>query len=103
MPVFQTELEGDRLILLEAEPSADFNKSELEVRPSPMLAFERSMAAIGEIGRTLSARVRHELDGTGAETAEVTFGVKIDGAGSVMIAQESARSQFAVKIVVRVG
>jgi Trypsin-co-occurring domain 1 len=102
MPVFATQLEGDRLLLLEAETSGAFNKSELEFRPHPMSAFDHSMIAIADVGRVLAERARDGLTGTGVESAEVTFGVKIDGMGMVMLAQESSAAQFTVKLTIRV-
>jgi hypothetical protein len=101
MPVFVTQIEGDHLMLLEAETSGSFGKSDLEIRPNPMAAFDNSMDAMGQIGRIVAQRVQAQYAGTGIEKAEVTFGIKIDQAGAVMIAQESERSQFTVKLHVQ--
>lgn len=101
MPVFMTQLEGDTLMLIEAETSGAFAKSDLEIRPNPMAAFDNSIAAMGTIGRRIASAIRSEYDGTGIDSAEVTFGVKVDQAGAVMIAQENERSQFTVKLHVR--
>jgi hypothetical protein len=101
MPVFVTQIEGDQLMLLEAETTGSFGKSDLEIRPNPMAAFDNSMDAMGRIGRIVAERVQAQYAGTGIESAEVSFGIKIDHSGSVMIAQENERSQFTVKIHVQ--
>lgn len=101
MPVFMTQVEGDTMMLLEAETSGAFAKSELEIRPNPMAAFDNSIDAIGRVGRILAERIQAQYAGTGIDSAEVTFGIKIDGTGAVMISQENERSQFTVKINVQ--
>jgi hypothetical protein len=103
MPVFVTQLEGDTMMLLEAETSGAFAKSDLEIRPNPMAAFDNSVALIGTIGRIIGDRITNEYAGGGIEAAEVRFGVKVDGAGSVMLAQEGDKAQFVVKLTVRTG
>lgn len=103
MPVFVTQLEGDTMMLLEAETSGAFAKSELEIRPNPMAAFDNSVSMIGTIGRIIADRVAAEYSGGAIETAVVRFGVKVDGAGSVMVAQEGDKAQFTVTLTVRTG
>lgn len=102
MPVFVTQLEGDTLIPLEAETSGAFAKSELEIKASPMAAFDNSVAAMGNLGRVMAGRIQEQFAGTGIESAQVTFGIKVDHAGMVMIAQEKDRAQFNVTLNVRV-
>lgn len=103
MSVFATQLEGDRMILLEAGTSDTYSKSDLEFRPNPMAALERSMDAIGDVGRVVASRVRLDLHGTGVELADVSFGIRVDSLGTVMIAQQGENAQFTVKLSVRVG
>lgn len=103
MPVFVTQLEGDKMMLLEAETSGAFAKSDLEIRPNPIAAFDNSIDALGAIGTIVCDRLRDKFAGTPIETAVVTFGVKIDQAGAVMIAQVHDNAQFTVSLTVRVG
>jgi hypothetical protein len=103
MPVFVTQIEGDTMMLMEAETSGAFAKSDLEIRPNPMAAFDASLDALGRIGRVAAERLRQQYDGTGIESVELTFGIKTDGAGSVMIAQVNEAAQFTVKLSLRTG
>ena len=103
MPVFVTQLEGDTMMLLEAETSGAFAKSELEIKPNPMAAFDNSVALMGTIGRIMSERLAAEFGGGGVEKAVVSFGIKVDGAGSVMLAQETDKAQFALTLTLRTG
>ena len=103
MPVFVTQLEGDTMMLVEAETSGTFAKSDLEIRPNPMASFDQSVDMLGQIGRIIASRVASQYEGTGIESATVGFGVKIDGNGSVMLAQEGDKAQFRVTLNVRTG
>jgi len=102
MAQFVTQIEGEHMIMVEAETSGAFAKSELEIKANPMTAFDTSIGAITRLGKVLSNRVRTELAGTGTERAEVSFGIKCDQVGSVMIAQENEKAQFTVKVTIRV-
>lgn len=101
MPVFTTQLEGETLMLIEAETTGAFAKSDLEIRPNPMAAFHTAVVAMGTMGRVMSARIQKEYAGRGITSAEVSFGVKVDQAGSVMIALEAEKAQFIVKLNIR--
>jgi hypothetical protein len=103
MPVLVTQLEGDTMMLLEAETSGAFAKSEMEIRPNPMAAFDNSIAMMGTIGRIMGDRLSAEFAGGGIDSAVVKFGVKVDGAGSVLLAQEGEKAQFSVTLTVRTG
>jgi hypothetical protein len=103
MPVFVTQIEGDNLMLIEAETSGAFAKSESEIRANPMAAFENALDAIGRIGRVASQRIVGQTAGTSIETIDLRFGVKIDQQGGVMIAQENEAAQFTVKLSLRAG
>jgi hypothetical protein len=102
MAQFVTQIEGEHLIMVEAETSGAFAKSELEIKANPMTAFDTSISAIARLGRVLSTRLRTDLAGTGTERAEIVFGIKCDQVGSVMIAQENEKAQFTVKVSIRV-
>jgi NTP-dependent ternary system trypsin peptidase co-occuring protein len=101
MPVFVTQVEGDNLMLIEAETSGAFAKSETEIRANPMAAFDNALDAIGRIGRVASERLAAGVAGTTIEGVELRFGVKIDQAGSVMLAMENESAQFTVKLSFR--
>lgn len=102
MAQFVTQIEGDHVILMEAETSGAFAKSDLEIKPNPMGAFHVTLESIGLIGRVAAAKLRETLAGTGTETAELGFGIKCDQMGSVMIAQENEKAQFTVRMNIRV-
>jgi hypothetical protein len=103
MAQFVTQIEGDHIILMEAETSGAFAKSDLEIKPNPMAALGNSMEAVGRIGSLCSERLRAVLAGTGTESAEVSFGIKCDQIGSIMIAQEHEKAQFSVRLNIRVA
>ena len=102
MAQFVTQIEGDHIILMEAETSGAFAKSDVEIKPNPMAALENTLEAVGRIGRLCAGKLRVALVGTGTEHAEVVFGIKIDQIGSVMIAQENEKAQFTVRMNIRV-
>jgi hypothetical protein len=102
MAQFVTQIEGEHLVMVEAETSGAFAKSELEIKANPMTAFETSIGIMTRMGRVISSRVRAELAGTGVDRAEVVFGIKCDQVGSVMIAQENEKAQFTVRVAIRV-
>lgn len=101
MPQFVTQIEGDHIMLMEAETSGAFAKSDTEIRSNPMAAFENGVDAIGRIGRVISDRLHSQYAGTMIEHVDVTFGVKVDQAGAVMIAMENEAAQFTVKLSMR--
>ena len=103
MAQFVTQIEGDHVMLVEAETSGAFAKSEVEIKPNPMGAFDTTIDAIGRIGKVCSEKLRASLAGTGTESAEIVFGIKCDQMGSVMIAQENEKAQFTVRMNIRVA
>jgi hypothetical protein len=99
---FVTQIEGEHLLVVEAETTGALAKFDLEIKANPMTAFESCITAITRMGGVLSNRVRAELAGTGTERAEVVFGIKCDQVGSIMIAQENEKAQFTVRLSIRV-
>jgi hypothetical protein len=88
MATFMTELDdaGEVLFLMEAETTGAFAKSSLGVKPNPLKCFKQTVGAIGMMAEQLANGVGSKVSGTGVD-AEVTFGLKIDSAGMVMISQ----------------
>jgi len=101
MPVFVTQVEGDNLMLMEAETSGAFAKSDTEIRANPMAAFDNAFEAIARIGRAANDRLATMAAGTAIEQVELRFGIKVDQAGAVMIAMENEAAQFTVKLSFR--
>lgn len=102
MATFVTQIEGDTMMVMEAETSGTYAKSVDEVRGNPMAAFDNAISNAAAVSRILSHRMRLELAGTPVRTAEVGFGIKVNESGSVMIAMEGARAQFSVRLVIQV-
>ncbi len=95
MATFMTEIDqsGEQLMLLEAETTGAFSKSELEIKPNPLQCYKQSIGAIGEIAKVMATQIGEQTAGTGA-AVEVTFGIKIDGNGSVMISSMTSNCQL---------
>ena len=88
MATFMTELDdaGEVLFLMEAETTGAFAKSELDIRPNPLQCYKQAVGAIGLMAERMADSVGKAVSGTGVD-AEVTFAIKIDSAGMVMISQ----------------
>jgi len=95
MATFMTELDesGETIMLLEAETTGAFSKSELEIKPNPLQCYKQSIGAIGTIAKVMAHQIGDATAGSGADV-EVTFGIKIDGNGSVMIASMTGNCQL---------
>lgn len=100
MATFETELDddGEVLFLMEAETTGAFSKSSAGETPRPHLAFKQAVNAIGLMSSRLAHSVGSKIGGTGIEAA-VTFGIKIDASGQVMIAAETGNCQFSVQVI----
>lgn len=96
MALIQTRI-GDKAILLEAETTSAFSKSELEERPDPEKAMETSIDLLA----TLAAAVANQVGDAVPEggSAEVSFGIKVDAEGQVCVAKSIDDGQL--KCVVR--
>ncbi len=102
MASFVTQIEGDTMMVMEAETTGSYAKTSDEVRGNPMAAFDNAVNNAAVISRVMSHRLRMELAGTPVRTAEVGFGLKVTEKGSVMIAQEGTKAQFQVRLVIQV-
>lgn len=95
MASFMTELddEGKVRFLIEAETTGAFAKADAEVRPNPLTAYKQSVKAIALMSERMAASIGTAVKGTGVD-AEVTFGIKIDSGGAVMMSQQSSLCQI---------
>jgi hypothetical protein len=88
-----TQLDEQTKLVLEAEASGAFAKSDLEVRPDP----EKALVNAIDTARTLTRWLAHELGPTmrevGAE-AQIAFSLKADSQGMVMIGMRPGDGQF---------
>ena len=104
MATFVTQLEGNTMMVVEAETSGAFGKNEGSgQRANPMAAFDLAIETASSMCRIMSFRMAEALRGAPVSTTELDFGVKIDQHGTVMVAQEADRAQFKVKLTVRVN
>ncbi|NCG17485.1 MAG: hypothetical protein GWP91_00520 [Rhodobacterales bacterium] len=100
MATFETELDddGEVLFLMEAETTGAFSKSSAGETPRPHLAFKQAVNAIGMMGNRIATSVGPNIEGTGMQAA-ITFGIKIDASGQVMIASDTRNCQFSVQVI----
>lgn len=92
---YVTDLDDDTQIIIEAATSGAFAKSDLEVRPDPRLALQNAIATTSQIAQKFAESLRPTMSATGAD-AEVSFSMKCDHTGLVMIAMNPGEGQFSV-------
>ena len=97
MAFFITQISDDTEMLIEAETTGAFTKSDLEIRPDPLKAFLNSADAAAKLGLAFSERLAPTMAATHSDV-DVHFGLKVDGNGSVMISKESTGCQFQVTL-----
>ncbi len=90
-----TDLDDDTQIVIEAATSGAFAKSDLEVRPNPSLALQNAITTTGQIAQKFATELRPTMVATGAD-AEVSFSMKCDHTGLVMIAMNPGEGQFQI-------
>ncbi len=95
MAFFTTQVTDDVMLLIEAETTGAFSKSDLEIKPNPLMAFLNSVDAVAKLGTAFSDGLSPTMESAGCDV-EVLFGIKVDGNGSVMISKESNVCQFQV-------
>jgi len=88
------------MLLLEAETSGAFAKGELEERPVPEKATENAVRSAQLLAMYVADKLKPVLVDRGM-AAEIAFGIRCDGNGSVMVAQDPARGQLACKLIIR--
>lgn len=99
---YPTELDAETTLYIETETSGAFAKSDLEIRPDPLKALVNAI----EMAKTLSRHLAKEIKPALREynmDAELSFGVRCDGHGSVMIAMDKDKGQLSCKLTIRPG
>jgi hypothetical protein len=99
---YVTDLDDDTQIVIEAATSGAFAKSDLEVRPNPRLALQNAITTTGQIAQKFATELRPAMAASRAE-AEVSFSVKCDHTGLVMIAMNPTEGQFKVTLSFKNG
>ena len=94
---FPSELDENTTILIEAETSAAFAKSDMEERPDPRSAFLNAVALAAKLSSAVSDGFGTSIQGQGA-SGTATFGVRIASSGAVMLSQTLDRAQIQVAI-----
>ena len=97
MAFFVTRLDESTQCLIECETSGAFSKSDLEIKPDPEQAVIIAMSTIVKIAEVMG-RNSAQLKSAGANEFDIDFGIKVDGVGSVMIAQRVDEGQFRVAL-----
>ena len=75
-------------------------KSDLEIRPDPLTALRVAV----ETARTFAAHAARELRPTLADhgmDAEISFSIKCDGNGTVLLAQDPSVGQLQFKLLIK--
>ena len=93
MAFFKTKLNKTEYVMLEAETSGAFVKSDLEVRPDPETALLTALDTVAKVAVSLGEK----MAGATAST-EITFGVKIQPTGLVLISQRPDDGQISCTI-----
>ncbi len=99
---YPTNLDDETTLYLEAETSGAFAKNDLEIRPDPLTALASAIVSAEKFSRYIAKTMKPALREHGMD-AEITFGVRCDGFGAVMIAQDLGRGQLTCKLTIRPG
>ncbi len=99
---YMTDLDDETQLVMEAEAGGAFNKNDLEVRPNPQKAFKNAVETAKTLAGHLATELRPTLNATGAD-AEITFAIKCDSAGMVLISQRTSEGQFLCKLLFKSG
>ena len=84
---------GETKILLEAPVGAAFAKQDLDVLPDPEKAIENVISSIRLVAKHMAKEVGPALRGSGA-AFELSFAVRADNTGLVMISEQANLGQF---------
>jgi hypothetical protein len=93
---YQTRLDENTWILLDAESHGAFAKSELESDMTPATAFENTLELAHQVARAVSAKLSTDIDPRMAVNFD--FSIKVDAGGNVMIAPARNVGQFSVTV-----
>lgn len=92
---FKTQLNDSTWVLLEAEASQAFTKSALEGGDmSPETAFLNVAKVSAQIASAVAASLRPVIKANPGFEVEMSFALKSDGGGNVMIATQPTNGQF---------
>lgn len=95
---FESKIDDQTWLLIEAETSGAFSKSDFEdSKFTPQLAFLNLCTVSAQVALGLTRSLEERLGGTQAEV-DVTFGVKSDAHGNVMVAMKPDEGQFSVTV-----
>ena len=97
---YVTDLDDTTQVVIEAETSSAFAKSDLEVRPNPQHALVNAMNTASDFAKRLVLEFREAVDAAGGE-AELAFSMKCDHTGLVMIAMNPEEGQLRVSLKMR--
>ena len=95
---YATKLDENTRLLIEAEASGAFVKSDLEELPDPETAVLRMVDTVAKVGAAMAKQITPGFQGTGCSW-ELSFSVKADGFGTVMIANTPEAGQFKVSVI----
>jgi hypothetical protein len=97
MAFLTTQISDDVMLMLECETTGAFTKSDLEIRPNPLMAFLNSVDAMAKVSKAIADGVEPAMATTDTKM-DVRFGIKVDGNGSVLISKEQTGCQFLVTL-----
>jgi hypothetical protein len=90
---YQTRLDENTTMIIEAEVGGAFAKSDLEVRPDPDKALVNLVDVASTFAKYIATEFNRALSGQNAE-AEVSFAVKADSFGMVMVGMKPNEGQL---------
>ena len=94
---YVTDLDDATQVVIEAETSSAFAKSDLEVKPNPTLALQNAIETSARVASRFARELRPVMASTGSD-AEVSFSMKCDHTGLVMLAMNPEEGQFKVTL-----
>lgn len=95
--LFQSRLDENTYVLIDAETSGAFAKNDLGVEASPDKALGNILDLTGKLARGVSVQLAEQMKGLHGEV-DVTFALKSDTFGQVMIAARPTDGQFTVNV-----
>lgn len=90
---------GDTTVLLEAPASSGISKSDAEMKAEPQKAIANCMNMVKLVAAYFNHEVGPVIRKLGG-SIELSFAIRSDSLGNVMIAQDSHEGQFQLKLVV---
>lgn len=97
---YVTDLDDKTQLVIEAETSSAFAKSDLEVRPNPQSALVNAMETATYFAGRMVNEFRDVVNEAGGE-AEISYSMKCDHTGLVMLAMNPEEGQFKVTLRIK--